>query len=331
MLTPMTAGKENRTLDVFKFAACIMIVMSHLPSVFSSSVWDFYFRQWSFRFCVPFFFISTGYFFYRSRNKGNTLKRIFWLYVLAYVLYLPSMLHLFMGWQDAVSRLRWYLLVGYEHLWYLNALLQGLLIWYLLEKIPVVSKLFHRFGVPASVALLVLGILLDEYYRILPIEMLYRAGEFLQAFGGPRNVVFMGFPLMMLGGAAARWEETFRKIPTAVLVLSWVVLRALGYWECTWLLQTLGDGITNDLTIFGCLPALALFLLSFRFQIPIPEAFAKLLRKMAEYIYVLHPLIAALISAHIYLYPEQPALLICTVSLCCALYILLEKQFVFKK
>lgn len=331
MHTTVTSGRENKTLDVFKFAVSIIIAATHLPTLFSLETADLYFKGWFIRFCVPFFFISTGYFFYRSRNKFGTIKRVFWLFALGYTLYLPLIVSGTPDLRTAFSHLRWCLVVGYEHLWYLNAVLQGLLIWYVLEKIPVIRDLFQKFGIPVSFLLLMLGALLDEHYHLVDHSLVKAMGNFILAFGGPRNAVFMGFPLLMLGGAVARWEGSLRKIPTAVLCLLWILLRGLAFWECSYLLQMLGNGISTDLTFFGCLPALVLFLFSFRFQIPVPESLAKLLRRMSEYIYVLHPMVAASISAHIYLYPQQPALLILTVILCCVLYVLLEKQFVIRK
>lgn len=329
MQTEITAGKENRTLDVFKFIACTLIAATHLPSLFDSQIHDFYFAQWFFRFCVPFFFVSSGYFFYKAKEKLRTIKRIAWLYALSYVLYLPAILEGAYDLHSLISRLRWNLVFGYEHLWYLSAALEGMLVWYLLEKLPYVSKIFHQIGIPACVVLMLLGALLDEHYRLIDNGVIRAAGEFLSVFGGPRNAIFMGFPLLTFGGAIARYEDRVRKIPTLLLIAGWVVLRGLAYKECTYLYENLGFTINNDLSFFGCWPAVILFELSFRFDLPIPEGGAKLLRKLAEYVYILHPLIAMLISKYLYLEPIP--LWIATLVLCSAIYILLEKQFVVKK
>lgn len=321
--------KENKTLDVFKYVACILIAATHLPSVFTDSVWDFYYNQWFFRFCVPFFFVSSGYFYYKSRDRKKTLVRIGWLFALSYVLYLPPILEGATDLHSVISKLRWNLIFGYEHLWYLSAAFEGMIIWFVLEKIPVVNKLFHKLGIPACVVLLLLGALLGEYYKILGTGLLYSVGEILAVFGGPRNVVFMGFPLLMFGGTIARYEEKVRKIPVLALLAAWVILRALAYWECTYLYGQLGSGIRLDLSFFGCWPAVILFALSFRFQIPVPEGFAKLLRRMAEYVYVLHPLIAMLLMRYTPMAPIP--LWLTTIVLCSLIYVLLEKQFVIKK
>lgn len=325
----VTDRKENKTLDVFKAICCMIVTTAHLPSICRDSVTDMYFNQWFLRFCVPFFFVCSGYFFYKANDKRKTIKRIAWLFALSYVLYLPPILEGAQNVGDVISKLRWNLVFGYEHLWYLSAALEGMILWYVLEIIPGIRVLFRKLGIGACVLLLLVGALLDEHYRLLDSSVLRAAGDFLSVFGGPRNVVFMGFPLLMFGGAMARYEEKIRKIPTWLLLVLWVGIRALAFWETRYLYEGLGLGFTNDLTFFGCWPALILFALSSRMTMPIPSAFAKLLRKLSEYVYVLHPLVAALIMRYLTLEPIP--LWLATMAMCCVIYLLLEKQFVVKK
>lgn len=324
-----TNKRENTTLDVFRVLACALVTTIHLPALFSSEAANVFFGEWFVRFAVPFFFVCTGFFFEKAENKGKTLKRMVWLLLLCYVLYLPAVLE---GAQDVggvISKLRWNLVIGYEHLWYISAALEGLLIWFLLEKIPVLSGLLRRLRVPVSVAVLLMGALLDEYYRVTDSQLLWAAGEFLANFGGPRNVVFMGLPLMLLGGAMARNEERIRRIPLWALIVLWAALRGLGFLECGWLYRQLGATITGDLTFFGCWPALCLVAFSLKYQLPMPEGAAKGLRRSTEYVYILHPIIAMLITRYLDLAPLP--LWLATLAMCFALYFLLEKQFSLKK
>lgn len=325
MPTQTIKQKENCTLDLLKFVASILVAASHLPGLFSSELAEFYYNGWFFRFCVPLFFASSGYYFQKSSRKKQMVGRIAWLFALSYVLYLPQILGGAGNWGAVFSRLRWNLVIGYEHLWYLSAALAGLLVWYLLERLPLLSRLLHRMAVPVSLVLLIAGAFLDEHYRWMNVALLREIGTRLSAFGSPRNVVFMGLPLMLLGGSLARYEQQIRRIPTAVLVALWFVLRGLAFWECGWLLEKLESGLSMDMSLFGMWPGLVLLELSFRFRIPMPEKTAKLLRKLSEYIYILHPLVMAQISQCIEI--STGLLLPATIGMCALIYILLEKQF----
>ena len=329
METAALKSRENTTLDVFKALACVIVTTAHLPSLFTSEVGHIYFNEWFLRFCVPFFFVCSGYFFEKASDKRRPLKRMAWLLALCYTLYLPAVLEGAEGISRVISKLHWNLVFGYEHLWYLNAAMEGMLAWYLLEKIPMVKKGLRKLAVPGSILLILAGALLDEHYRLMDNGAVRAAGEFLSAFGGPRNVLFMGLPLLLLGGAMARHEDTVRRVPAWALVALWVVLRGLAYWECGYLYENLGPTISCDLTFFGCWPALCLFALAGKFQLPIPVKLAKCLRRMAEYVYILHPLIAALILKYIPLTPVP--LWLSTVALCGAIYLLLERQFALKQ
>ncbi len=316
-------------LDLCKAFACIIVAQCHMPSIFPDPVWEMYYVQWFVRFCVPLFFLSSGYFFYRAKDKTKSLKRIAWLFALSNLLYLPLILSGATGLSEMFSKLRWDLVFGYEHLWYLSATVEGLILWYLLEKIPVLNRIFRKVRVPLCLCLLLIGALLDEYYLVSSNTLIFSAGKFLSNYGGPRNVVFLGFPLLIFGGLMAEYEQSLRKIPAWLLVAVWMVFRGLNFLECRWLFEHLGLGISNDVTFFGWIPALALFELSFRIKVPLPDSIAKLLRRMAEYVYVLHPLVTMFIRAHLDL--PTGALWAATVLGCAGLYILLEKNFVLKR
>lgn len=329
MESKVNTNKENGSLDIVKFYASLLVTAAHLPSVFSSEAATVYFFQWYLRFCVPFFFICSGYYFAKTKNKTGSIRRIAWLFGLSYTLYLPVILSGVQGIGGVISKLRWELVIGHEHLWYLSAALEGMVIWYLLEKLPVISGLFRKLCIPVSVLLLLLGGVLDEHYRLMGPGLLRSVGDFLAVFGGPRNVVFMGFPLLILGGGIAWYEERLRRLPTWLLVSMLLVLRLLALGECAWLYHHLGASIINNISIFNCWPAPILFLLCLRFPLKMPDALGKQLRRLSEYIYILHPLIARYLMAFL---PMPPlALLAATIAMCIAVCMLLEKQFVRNK
>lgn len=317
--------QENTALDLCKFVSCLLIAAVHLPTMISTERGNVFFTQWFIRFCVPLFFVSTGYYFEQAKNQRKSIGRVTLLFCLSYLLYLPLILEGAGSLEEGFSQLRWALVFGYEHLWYLSAALEGMLIWYCLKQIPVFRKLLEKLGTVACILLLVLGAVLDEHYKLSGNALLRTVGDFLSNFGGPRNVIFMGFPLMYLGGTVARQMENIRKIPTWVLLLVWILIRGFGCWECSYLYANLGVNWDADLTFLGVWPGLILFCLTFRWHLPIPEIAAKWMRKLSEYVYVFHPLVGMFIGNHMALQPW--AYWIVTIGMCCLLTILLEKQF----
>lgn len=178
-----TIETENRivnSVDIIKLCCCILIVGSHCLPIFRADEANFYFGQWFFRFCVPFFFITTGYFFTKMEaDKRKTyIKRIVILYVLSSVIYLP--LYIKGGVVNVVSNI----ILGYRHLWYLSALGLGLL---MMSIIVRVSQNYKFWLIPI---LGVIGVLLDEYYRLFDITVLNKIVLFINHFGGGQDTLY---------------------------------------------------------------------------------------------------------------------------------------------
>lgn len=321
---------ENRTLDLLKGLCCAVIVSSHLPSFWTSEQVDNFYLSWFLRICVPVFFLSSGYYFFLSQDKPRQLRRIALLYGFGYLLYLPAILKGIPSFSEAISALRWNLVIGYEHLWYLNATLFGLVIWFFLDKLPAAfQKRLYPVGIPVCLLLLFWGAVLDEYYPLIPIPFVSAAGEFLSRFGGPRNVVFLGFPLLFLGGSLAKYRQFGDKVPTVWLAVFYLVFRAAAFGECWFLLDRRGGGISTDITFFNWVPALVLVLLTFRFPVGISAGLARRLRAMIVYVYILHPLVGAYLSQ---IGPIPPVFLwIATMLFCAGVYLFLEALFSKKK
>lgn len=322
-------SRENTLLDIFRVLACVLVVTIHMPEMFSTEWINVFWGEWLVRFAVPFFFVCTGFFFEQTPRKGSALKRMAWLMAFAYVLYLPAVLEGAEVFSQVLSKLRWNLVIGYEHLWYISACVESMILWILIEKVGMLSKIFQKVRVPTAVGLILLGALLDEHYRLSTWPLLHRLGDFLLNFGGPRNFLFMGFPLMLLGGAIAEHVERVRRIPLWGIVSASIGLWILAFLECGWLYTHLGSDISNDLSFFGWMPALCLVVLSLKCNLPISERLARSLRRATLYVYILHPLMAMLIGRYLVLSPV--ALCLATLGLCFAVAFLLEKQFAAKR
>lgn len=137
--------RQYPAIDIAKYVSALLVLAIHTyPFVDISPVFNTFFLQTICRLAVPFFFISSAFFFfghYQSKSLEDTrplqryLWRIFRLYLVWTVIYLPYTIWNYMdsgfGWYNIISYLRDFLLNGsYYHLWFLPALLLGMCLVY---------------------------------------------------------------------------------------------------------------------------------------------------------------------------------------------------------
>ncbi|MCI9132808.1 MAG: acyltransferase [Lachnospiraceae bacterium] len=210
---------RNRSLDLFRIVAAILIVAIHTsPLETYSELADFILTRIVARVAVPFFFLVTGYYVLPkclgSSGKGrNQRRRSFWnyekknlyLYLGAILLYLP------VNWYAGNLKGPWTLggllqeLVfqgTFYHLWYLPGLLLGMLLVYGLGKLVP-----YRILLAISAVLYVIGLGGDSYYGLVsqwkPLEAFY--GWIFAVSPYTRNGVFFAPLFLCLGYGLSRF------------------------------------------------------------------------------------------------------------------------------
>lgn len=266
----------KNSIDYIKGLACLLIIGSHCFPLFQNDTANFYYGQWFFRFCVPFFFVSTGYFFAKMSigKKTTYIRRIAVLYVISSVLYLPLIL------KSSLISIVYQLVYGFTHLWYLSALLIGLLCILLLDR--YIGRKKYIF-----IALLLIGIVLDEYYKLFDINILNKGAKAVQYLGGARNAFFFAIPLLLIGQCIEQNENRLTK-NKKILVLSVFICFLLGYLESNFLFERLSESITLDVSFFGWTPAIPLFLLGLTIKPGISSNHMRKMRKITDYVYIIH-------------------------------------------
>lgn len=201
-----TNSKTNGTIDIAKFIMAILVVGIHTEP-FGFNVWlDRGFGIIT-RFCVPFFFVASSYFFWcRGKDIFSYVKRIFILYFVWSLIYLPLNIPILsaMSAGEIFALFFWH---GNNHsLWYLLASAIGLLITYGLVK------LFNgnvKVVFTISVFVLLVGCIISTYQpltnKLLPCA---RISDVI----GYRNGLFYAFPYMALGAVIA--DSTSKKEKT---------------------------------------------------------------------------------------------------------------------
>lgn len=221
-----TAKKTVPTLDLFRLAAVLLVVMNHTsPLADVSAMADFWLTRVLARVAVPFFLMTTGYFLSRNHwaGVGRQLKKLCLLYGVCILLYLPVNLYAgsFTGPADVLRKL---LVDGtFYHLWYFPATILGIVIarW--------LSRLGLRVALPVAALLYLIGLGGDSYYGLvsqIPLLRTLYDGIFTLC-GYTRNGLFFAPLFLLLGAAGRRWNQ---KLSLAGFFLSLAAMSAEGLW-----------------------------------------------------------------------------------------------------
>jgi len=297
-------GQEYGSIDRFRIIAAIIIVGIHTyPMASVSEVANFYFVHVLGRVAVPFFLMVTGYFLlsrylvHHKRDTGpliNFVKKTGIIYALATLLYLPLSIYAghytnYAGMSLLVVIVRNIVFDGtFYHLWYLPAVIIGVLIVYALGR-----GFSLRLVFAIAVLLYFIGLFGDNYfgviYGVLPIRNAYEVG--FRVFSFTRNGLFYAPIFLVIGAAMAKQknrvvtkhENRVRGLRCVVgLVVSLAFLMFEGY------VLRRGDFSRHSSMYIALLPTM-FFLFSFLLLLGGKAAVG--LRSISMGIFILHPLI----------------------------------------
>lgn len=189
--------KQNNTLDLLKFTAAILIIGSHSLPIFRYDYLNFIYGQWFFRFCVPLFFVSSGYFFEEMSDKHKKIYigRIAKIYLVSLVIYVPLLIK---NSENSIDMFR-NCLFGWSHLWYLSALLVGLMTIYLMK---LNDEIHNCWIIVTALVLITIGAFFDEYYKLFHVQGLERISMVINAGGGGKTF------FVFCGSAAFDWKSS---------------------------------------------------------------------------------------------------------------------------
>ncbi len=189
--------KMNGALDFTKLLMAILVIGIHTEP-FGFNYWlDKGFGIVT-RLCVPFFFVTSAYLFWKKENSSKKfLLRILILFVVWSIIYLPFDIKK-LSQMSAPALIRRVLLYGNEHaLWYLWATIVGLII-----TLALLKFLKPKYVLIIAIVLLFIGTVKTTYstavYQIFGINLPNHLGI--------RNGLFYGFPYIALGMVIAKSE-----------------------------------------------------------------------------------------------------------------------------
>ena len=288
MQTNNVTSKMNATIDIFKLIMAILVVGIHTEP-FGFNVWlDRGFGILT-RLCVPFFFITSSYFFWRKEKKLTTyLIRLAGIYVIWSFIYLPFD---FSGLKNTsalniVLRYFWY---GNEHaLWYLCGSIIGMLLTYILYK---AFNKKHKLLFFISVLFLFVGCLLSTYaplfYKILSVK------EY--TVFNVRDGLFYAFPYVVMGLIIAKDEFSQKSISKTKLIAGLII--SMSFLMVESVLFVVFFNTASTILWMSVLPAsYFLFMLIKKSNIQLRKDITIFIRKLSTLIYLCHGLFIILFN-----------------------------------
>lgn len=247
--------KEKKTydaIDIAKLISALLVVSIHtFPFLDINENANFVLVSIIARLAVPFFFITSGYFFFRKidfhkkwNDEENIQKwkhyvwRLLKLYIIWSIIYLPYNAVLLYSkgfvWTDIIRYIRDFLFTGsFYHLWFLPALIFAVsMVYFLIFKIGMKKTLLISF------ILYIIGMLGNIYQPL--INMIPGVSSvfhmYMQIFGTTRNGLFFGMIFIALGCYVARYKvvmeanqlSLYTGIGIILLVIECVTLKING-------------------------------------------------------------------------------------------------------
>ncbi|MGI5978808.1 MAG: serine racemase VanT catalytic subunit [Oscillospiraceae bacterium] len=287
----MKDKEQTGGLDCFKIIAALLVVAIHTSPLASfSAEADFLLTRVFARVAVPFFLMVTGYFVLPEYVFGKTdrfdrlrqcLRKILLLYAVSILLYLPVNIYAghFRG-ADLWDILRMLLFDGtLYHLWYLPAVILGILLVYALSR-----RLSFQYVFAISALLYFCGLLGDSYYGLIrsvpTIASVYDAG--FHIFSYTRNGLFYVPVFLSLGawirkcGRSKVWYVDLLGFALSMTAMSFegIILHRRG----------LPRHDSMYIFLLPCMFFLFRLILSWNVRPP------KFLREVSTCIYILHPM-----------------------------------------
>lgn len=187
---------QYNAIDIFKFICSILICTIHIP-IFSNNtipyatVINFYFKNCLSRIAVPFYFTTAGFFLFKKININNIDYKIIKDYCF-------KILRLLGTWSAII------IIGNKDHLWYLGALVNAILIISFLFK----KNIKLKYIIIITIFLFTIGLLGDTYYQIIkPLKNNFLLSNIIEIyetfFKTTRNGLFFGTTFILIGSIFA--------------------------------------------------------------------------------------------------------------------------------
>lgn len=295
---------NKNAIDLIKFICAILVVSIHVPplSTYNETL-NFVLVQGIAKFAVPLFFISSGYLFFNKiktyngtiiTDKKNSklifkfIKKLSLIYAFWTIFYLFWLIPFWAngGYLTLINAKGYILSIftngSYYHLWYITALIYGLIFSYFVlslfkvRSVMIMAILFYFIGIFAY------------SYRWIG-EGIYIVDTFLEIYGSLGSIslgVFRAFPFLMIGYIFSKYKFNISIYLSIFLCGIFIVL--IG--GEIYLLKTFSAN-TKQLSyiILTAITSLCIFNLVLKIKVKDNKKYI-FLRNMSSIIYFAHPM-----------------------------------------
>lgn len=332
-------------IDICKLISSVLVVLLH-----TIETSEFYSCEVKFvitRFAVPFFFITSGFFFCKGLMKSDNKKSYFIKYeknlikifiIWGIIIYSPFVVYEYIRSNPTASPLRIILLlfrrifvIGPGPFWYLVALFWAIAFIYLLYT----KKWDNKFLVFSIVFGLILEIIYTCFRGLLSdapgFNYFYKAVYFV--FSWEYNFIMYGIPFAGIGYLIYKKNIN---LPKKYCVLIFVLSTLLRIFEYNLLLIIKSETFwqNNSISIFFIVQAVSFFLFAKQWKPKISAERSLTIRQLSSFIYFLHAIVLYniiddIIGKHISWPIFSPAFIapkwIVTLLICFLVFLIIKK------
>ncbi|WP_343914027.1 acyltransferase family protein [Aquimarina litoralis] len=279
---------RNILLDVIKVIAAVLVIGLHCRFLYDHNKIVYQITSNGiFKIVIPLFFCINGFFLFdifRKKNVNRWFIRVGILYLVWMLIYSPF-------WIDFKSvnlfKIIQSFLFGFNHLWYLTALLFGGFMLYKFKNLPSSSLLI------LSIILFITGVTIQYLGKFHVMSNIPLIDKILNFPPFHRSFLFYGFPFLSIGYIIRKqgYHTKFNKIQAIILLvfsyLFVVIDSLLNYYYLT-------SEIVLNMHFSFLLLAPILLIISFTFTMN-SKINSNLLSSFSVGIYLIHPLVIFLI------------------------------------
>ena len=302
--------KRNISLDLLKIILAIFVILQHSNFLIDyNEIINFLTVQGFFRIAVPIFFIINGYYFKKIIDEKSLKKwimRLFILYFLWTLIYLPIWFNF------SIKSLFINILIGYHHLWYINAMILCGISLYLINKVKSKKLLI------IALVLFIFGTMIQYLgnYHIFKNNIIDTLTNITFMY---RNFLFLGLPFFITGYLIRInnwWKNMTSKQNIILIVVSTILLFIESYFNFIYTTE----GMDNLFSLILISPLI--FIYSIKTQIN-SNIDSKNIALLSTAIYLTHPWIMKICK--LYLITNTLSLAIITIISSFIISIILKK------